>query len=181
MFDFVWLYWTVSIWKLLNFLHIKQNTYSPCTALTKHNPPALKGHLVALWYTVFPLLLPLPGRFRSVSLPLRLLAVSLTKLHTFPRWLALPLPCSVPLTFFLPPLRSSLQWAEKHTCQIQVAHHTVSHPHQLLSTRCFDPHKFFSCSSGLILRRWMQQLFTVSVTDPLRCLGPLQGFLAEGE
>lgn len=105
---------------------------------------------------------------------LRLLAASLSKrlLDTFPRWLVPPLPCSLLLTFF--PLRSSLQWAEKHTCQIQVAHCAVSHPHQLLSTRLFDPNKFFQRRRGaqystgtsapvLSWSWWMQQLFSVNV------------------
>lgn len=130
---------------LYNFLHIKQNTYSPCLAQTKHNPPALKERLAALWYAVFPLLLLQYGWVLSVSPPclsqLRPSSLSQRFLHTFPHWLTLPLPCSLSLTFF--PLCSSLQRGEKHTCQIQVGHHTVSHPHQLLSTRCFDANKFF--------------------------------------
>lgn len=130
--------------------HIKQNPYSPFMDLTKHDPAALNGRLASSLISVFPLLLLQSGRVVSVSSPCvflssaRLLSVSLSQRlpHTFPRWLALTLPCSLSLTFF--PLCSSLQRGEKHSCQIQVGHHTVSHPRQLLSTRRFDANKFFS-------------------------------------
>ncbi len=129
-------------------------------ALRKHNPPALNGRLAGLWYAIFPLLLSVLTEFcqflLSVSFSaLCVFSVSLSQclLHTS-WWLALPLPCSLSLTFF--PLCSSLQRREKRTCQIQVGHHTISHPHQLLSTRCLDANKFFQsrhvvlCSSSTV-------------------------------
>lgn len=158
------------------------------------------GVLPRLWFAVFPLLLLQSGRVLSVSSPrvflssvrLLQLSVSLSQrlLHTFPRWLA-PLPSPVPSRWLFFPLCSSLQRGEKHTCQIQVGHHTVSHPRQLLSTGRFDANKFFSivvlyriAPVSLAETRWqMQQLFSVSVhvTEQLRCLvGPVQTFFTEG-
>lgn len=114
-------------------------------ALTKHDPPALNGCLdgaVIRSFSFTPSVWQSSFSFFSLRPPQLSVSLSQRLLHTFPRWLALPLPCSLSLTFF--PLCSSLQRGEKHTCQIQVGHHTVSHPHQLLSTRRFDANKFFS-------------------------------------
>lgn len=181
--------------------HIKQNPYSP----TKLDPPAFNGRLasalICSFFFFFLLLLPHFSHCLSqMSSSLCCLVFPHSRLHTFPRWLPLPLlllrlpllPCSYSLTFF--PLSSSLQRGEKHTCQIQVGHHTVSHPHQLLSTSRFDANKFFSILFLLLLlvavvvvwytiraeqskllsgTRWYrQQLFTVRVhvTERLRCL-----------
>lgn len=58
--------------------------------------------------------------------------------RTFPGWLSPPL--LTPAHFF--PLRSPFQRGEKHTYQIQVGRHGISHPHQLLRTEHFYANKF---------------------------------------
>lgn len=140
--------------ELLNFLYIKENTHSP-----SHKTPS-SGTKQALWYAVF---FPLCSflclkrcQFLLFFVFLRLLRLLLPSRRSAPAFTgcALPLPL-LSATDFVPSLRSSLQWAEKHTCQIEVAPRAASHPHQLLSTRSFDPNKFIQhrrdALSGLIV------------------------------
>lgn len=50
--------------------------------------------------------------------------------------LTLSSPPLLALLWLFFPLCSSLQWGEKHTCQIRVGHRVDSHPQQLLRSRC---------------------------------------------
>lgn len=148
----------------LNFPHIKENTHSPSSG-TK------TGSLIRRFFSKQffspPPLLPLV--WSSVSFSwffVRLPPLLLPSRRSAPALagFALPLPL---LSAAVPSLRSPLQWAEKHTCQIQVAHRAASHPHQLLSTRSSGPNKFIQHrrealggSDGLL--RWgAQQLVSV--------------------
>lgn len=135
-----------------NFLHIKQNTHSPWMALAENNPPALKGASGRSLTCCFFSLLLVHFSVLSVSLPC--VSLSLSQLcmssPSFPsqsvcrtQSLAGSLfPSPLPLADFFFPLGSSLQRGEKHTCQIQVGNHTISHPHQLLCMKCFDADSF---------------------------------------
>lgn len=96
-------------------------------ALTKHNAPELNGLLQFLFSSLLLLLL--------LSLSSQLCDSSS---NCLPRRLSPPL---FPPVAFLPAC-SSLQRGEKHSCQIQVGHDTVAHPHQLLRSRHFDANKF---------------------------------------
>lgn len=126
-----------------HYRHFKQNSYSPCVALTKHNAHELNGRLTKSVAVFCSCLLRLQLAEVALSLcpalQLFFFFVSLSNClpHTFPLWLSTPRSL-----VDSSPVRSSLQWGEKHTCQIQVGHHTFSHPHQLLRTRHFDANKF---------------------------------------
>lgn len=123
--------------------HNKQNAYSQCMALTKRDPPALDGRLARSLIRCFSFTPSSVWQSSQFLLPVSSLALCVPLTASHLPSLALSSPPLLPLVDFFP-LRSSLQRGEKHTCQIQVGHHTVSHPHQLLSTRRFDANRFFS-------------------------------------
>lgn len=140
-------YRSVSVWQLLlellNFLHIKENTHTHTHPRTKKHPPAKKKKKKQLFEMPFlPLRSFLSSGVVSVLSPLPPLRLSSRCSRSCPRWLGSFLLPLLSAADFVPFLRSSLQWAEKHTCQIQEADRAASHPQQLLSTRSFDPNKF---------------------------------------